>query len=53
MSKRKRIYKGTLVASTNVLNRILSKRFVVTVKFKENYKILSYSIDKNRNSLLE
>jgi hypothetical protein len=53
MSKRKRIYKGTLVASTNVLNRILSKRFVVTVKFKENYKVLSYNIDKHRTSLIE
>jgi hypothetical protein len=53
MNRRKRIYKGTLVASTNSLNRILSKRFVVTVVFKNNYQIISYDIGKNRNCILE
>jgi hypothetical protein len=53
MNKRKRIYIGTLVGSTNSLNRIISKRFVVTVKFKENYRIISYEIGKNRNCILE
>lgn len=50
---RKRIYKGTLVASTNSLNKIISKRFIVNVYFTSNYKTLTYSVGDVRTSLLE
>lgn len=48
---KKRIYKGTLVASTNSLNRILSKRFVINVYFDNSYKIVKSNIGEFRTKL--
>lgn len=46
-----RLKKGTLVASTNKVNRILSKRFIVNVYYKSNYKSLNYVIREDRTSI--
>lgn len=51
--KKNRIYKGTLVASTNSLNSILSKRFVITVYFDNSYRKLKSNIGKQRTCLQE
>ena len=45
---RSRIRKGTLVCSTNGVNQILSKRFIVNVLYKENYRSVSYIVGDNR-----
>lgn len=42
--KRKRIRKGIMVASTNPVNKILCKRFVVNVYFTNFNKVLKYNI---------
>ena len=42
--KRKRIRKGIMVASTNPVNKILCKRFVVNVYFSNFNKVLKYNI---------
>jgi hypothetical protein len=42
--KRKRIRKGVMVASTNPVNKILCKRFVVNVYFTTFNKVLKYDI---------
>lgn len=48
---RPRIKKGTLVCSTNKMNKILSKRFIVNVIYKENYKTVTYIVGENRLSI--
>ena len=53
MKTKKRIYKGTLVASTNSLNRILSKRFVINVYFDNSYNIVKCNIGKSRTTIEE
>jgi hypothetical protein len=50
---RKRINKGTLVASTNSLNKIKSKRFVINVYFDNSYKITKSNIGNFRTCLTE
>ena len=42
--KRKRIRKGIMVDSTNPVNKILCKRFVVNVYFSNFNKVLKYNI---------
>ena len=42
--KRKRIRKGIMVDSTNPVNKILCKRFVVNVYFNNFNKVLKYNI---------
>jgi len=48
---RRRILKGTLVASTNVHKSIISKRLIVKVIYSAlNYKVLSQQVGEVRTS---
>lgn len=48
---RPRIKKGILVCSTNKTNKILSKRLIVNVFYKNNYNVVKYIIGDVRTSI--
>lgn len=48
---RRRIYKGTLVASTNPLRRILSKRLIVEVLYNFRHGIVIEKVIDVRTSI--
>ena len=43
-TKKPRLKKGTLVASTNPLNKIKCKRLTINVYFNDSYKIVKHDI---------
>jgi len=50
-TKRRRIIKGTLVASTDLQKSIISKRLIVKVIYSAiNYKVLSQQVGEIRTS---
>lgn len=53
MKTRRRIKRGTLVASTSPLNRIKSTRFVINVYFDDSYRIIKSNVGNFRTCIAE
>jgi hypothetical protein len=50
---RTRIHKGTLVASTTVMEHIKSKRLIIEVIYTSSFKVKSKKVKGIRKSLLD